>query len=591
MDDKNYNKLIPQYLDSDFSVSLAKNIDLLRNTESFKDYNYEGSNIRMILELLSYVTDFNTFHTNMLAKNTYMESANIYETVHVLSLLKGYYPKGFVSSYTSVNINLNTKYVDDNTNNEIIYIDDGDQLYIKGWQSINLDDSIKYNTTKDYIITVNNIIDDSVSFDIHMKEGDIQTLSYKYTDIINNKIILPFNNYDHGTYPFTIPSISVIINNEEWIRVNDFYEDVSGLKTVDNVYMFVYDKYNRYYIVFDPSRNIPNETDIIELILLKTKGPDGTIGKNTIDIPDNNFAIYNITKNIDIPVSQITKFTNDNSSIYGSLPENIDEIKIASKANIHSQYRNITSKDYKYHLESRSDIVKAVAFGEQEIDPGNVLEYNKVYISLIPDEGQDSLFIPGTINTKTVTWMDSDDNTLSQDIEIPEEYNIDFRNDVIQFLENRKMLNIYEVFVLPKIVYFRFDIGIRVKRTYNDTLVKEDVKNKLKYFFNRIFLNFNDIISFMDIINFIQDESITSPNNEFKYVKGIDNIIFREIKTYSYFNQDKELVYEPNMDNNTPMYTYESYDQYVDNKLREIKLGFDQYPMLALDMCRFYIEI
>jgi hypothetical protein len=45
------------------------------------------------------------------------------------------------------------------------------------------------------------------------------------------------------------------------------------------------------------------------------------------------------------------------------------------------------------------------------------------------------------------------------------------------------------------------------------------------------------------------------------------------------------------MDNNTPMYTYESYDQYVDNKLREIKLGFDQYPMLALDMCRFYIEI
>jgi hypothetical protein len=589
MEDKNYNKLIPQYLNSDFGTSLAKNIDLLRNTETFKDYNYEGSNIRMILELLSYVTDFNTFHTNMLAKNTYMESANIYETVHALSLLKGYYPKGFISSYTSVNIGIDTKYIDNN-GNETIYIDEGDQLYIKGWQSIDVEDGLQYNTTKDYLININNIVNDSVSFDIYMKEGVIQELSYKYTDIVDNKIILPFNNYDHGTYPFTIPSLSVIINNEEWIRVNDFYEDVSGLNTIDNVYMFVYDKYNRYSIVFDPSRNIPSETDTIDVILLKTKGPDGTIGKNTIKV-SNTFSIYNITKNIEIPPTQITKFTNDNSSMYGSLPENIDEIKVSSKANIHSQYRNVTSKDYKYHLESRSDIVKAIAYGEQEIDPGNVLEYNKVYISLIPNEGQDSLFIPGTINTKTVTWTDSDDNTLSQEIEIPTEYNVDFKNDVIQFLENRKMLNVYEVFVLPKIVYFRFDVGIRVKRTYNDTLVKKDVKDKLKYFFDRVFLNFNDIISFMDIINFIMDESITSSDNEFEYIKGISNIVFREIKTYSYFNQDKELVYEPNMDNNTPMYTYESYEQYVDNKLREIKLGFDQYPMIAMDMCRFYIEI
>jgi hypothetical protein len=608
MVDKNreFNKLIPEYLESDFSTSLLKNVELLKKSDTFKDYNYHGANMTMILELMSYLTDFNSFHTNMVAKNVYMESANVYETVHALALLKGYYPKGYISAYASIDCTLNCHRKDQQGNILETYISDGDQLLIRAWQSLDIgkvsinDEAITYNTTDEYIINVSNsdnpIVNEQVSFDFFMKEGIFEELRYTHKDIIDNEIILPFHNYDHGTYPFTVPSISVHVNDEEWIRVHDFYDEMSGLKEeYDDVYMFVYDKYKRYAVRFDTSRMVPGRTDIVTVRLLKSKGPNGAVGKNMIDLPTSlqSFEIFNITKNIAIPSEQIVTFTNNDSSILGTLPENVEDIKVSSKVNIHSQYRNVTSKDYRYHLEARTDVAKGSAWGEQEIDPGNVLEYNKVYVSVVPPEGINSLFIPGTIDTEVVTWTEIDDPSLSQDIEVPLAYNTDFRDDLLIYLEPRKMLNAYEVPVLPKIVYFRFDIGIRMKRTYNYSDVREDVKNKLIFFFDRVLRNFNEEISFMDIHNFILDQTVVKDDDTFENIKGVDSLVLRELKTYTNTlgTGNEEIVYEPNNNNLFPMYTYESFDSYIDNKLRTIKIGYDQYPMLAIDMCRFYTEL
>jgi len=534
----------------------------------------------------------------MVAKNTYMESANVYETVHALSLLKGYYPLGYVSSYTSISCTLSAS---DQMNT---YISDGDQLVIEPWNPVDIGiqaldgTSLVYNTTSETIIDINQynspIIDNKVSFNFYMREGVIEEIEYNYKDIIDNEIILPFHHYDHGNYPFIIPSVSVHVNNDEWTRIHDFYDIMSGLETDvgDDVYMFVYDKYNRYSIRFDTSRKVPDDTDSVLIKLLKSNGPNGAIGANVINMPTlSNFVIRNITKDIVIPNGMILSFINKESSIGGSLPENIEDIKVSSKANIHSQYRNVTGKDYRYHLEARTDVDKGSAWGEQEVDPGNILEYNKVYISVIPPIGFDSLFIPGTINTINTVWTEENDNSLSSTIEIPYTYNTDFKNDLLKYLEPRKMLNCYEIPIIPNIVYFRFDIGIRIKRTYTYTDVHMDVRDKLIYFFDRSLRNYYEDISFMDIHNFIMDQSITSENNIFKNIKGVDNLVLREISTYCHsVEPNPQTIYEPNDDNAYPMYVKNNFDGYIDNKLRTIKLGHDQFPMLVIDMCRFYAE-
>ena len=95
----------------------------------------------------------------------------------------------------------------------------------------------------------------------------------------------------------------------------------------------------------------------------------------------------------------------------------------------------------------------------------------------------------------------------------------------------------------------------------------------------------------MDVHNFIMDQSITAPDDEFTNIKGVDNLVLREISTYTdSLNDDPQTIYEPNTSNLYPMYKKTDYEGYIDNKLRTIQLGYDQYPMLVIDMCRFYTE-
>ena len=60
------------------------------------------------------------------------------------------------------------------------------------------------------------------------------------------------------------------------------------------------------------------------------------------------------------------------------------------------------------------------------------------------------------------------------------------------------MMNIYEYFVLPDPIYFKFEIGLRTKRIYNWTAVKEEVKKKLYYYFDPDLRGYNEEINSQD---------------------------------------------------------------------------------------------
>ena len=584
------NNLIPSYLESDFQTSFKKLQGLLEKSNTFKDYNFQGANITMIMQLMSYLADFNSYYTNMVAKNVYTDTADVYETIHRLVVQKGYQPLGYLSSQVtcSVTISGNSSIIEPN-----------DQIYINGWQSINTQQTttdnnpIYYVLTDSYTTTVST--SGTFSFDIKLREGELEELEYTGEDLVDNKIILPFKNFDHGKFPFDLSSIVLTVNDNEWSRIDEFYDEVSGLYINDNVYRFVYDKYQRYVIEFSSSRNIPLKADEIKIKLLVSNHINGGIASNIItkEMYDGvSFVINNVTKGITIPIENILEFTNNDPSIPGSKPETKENIKINAEATAHSQYRNVTKKDYKSYLESRTDVVKGYAWGEQETNPGNTLEYNKVYFSVIPPYGTDTYFINGTINTNTVLWQDSDTPSISGNIYIPSSYYTDFTDDLLVYLEKRKMINVYEVPILPELVYFRFNIGIRIKRIYNYIDVQEAVKNKLNYFFDSSNRTYHEIISFMDIQNFIMDQSITSTDDNFENIKGIDHLVIREIKTYTAsISGNEEFIYEPNTNFNFPQYTKESYNSYIDNMLRPIQLGFNQFPTLALSMCEFSSEM
>jgi hypothetical protein len=100
------NDLTPSYLPIDYSTLTQRLRTQIFESGKFTDVNYEGSNISILIELFAYISELNTFYLNKLAKNQFIDTADVYENVHRLANLLGYNPKGYVSSSGTINITL-----------------------------------------------------------------------------------------------------------------------------------------------------------------------------------------------------------------------------------------------------------------------------------------------------------------------------------------------------------------------------------------------------------------------------------------------------------------------------------------------------
>ena len=87
------------------------------------------------------------------------------------------------------------------------------------------------------------------------------------------------------------------------------------------------------------------------------------------------------------------------------------------------------------------------------------------------------------------------------------------------------------------------------------------------------------------------DSSNTSTTNNFTQVKGINNLIFRDVLTYTPdLSGGATGIYDYNTDDNYPMFTRDDYDVDHENQLKPIKLGRNQFPKLSLGVCTFRNE-
>ena len=565
------NTLIPSYLDIDFNTLVSRIKEELQDSPIFRDYNYEGSNIAVLIELLAYIGELNTYFLNKVAKNVYLETADVYENIHRLARQVGYEPKGHLPAKATLTVGV--------TGGAGSYHSPGQQLYVPAWHQISSTESydgetIQFATTEATTIDVSTSA--SFTFDLPVVQGVVTTLTgYKGKDLVDNTLIIPTYDYAYEDPEDEIPVIEVKVNDEPWTRISDFYDEISALADVSNVYMFVYDKYEMSTIVFNSARNVPEDDDDIEITLLKTFGSNGAVGVRTITTPDANL-IKNITTDTYLP-SNMYSVENSAATLGSDVPETISEIRENAKGIMHAQYRTVAAADYISFLQENSTVTRANVWGEQEVSPsGNVELYNRVYISVIPQRwGSD------TISTTPSAWYPTPG--VSGSILVPTAYSSTYTDNLKTYLEPRKILTTYEVFHVPELVYFNFEIGLRLKRLYNFTDVQEDVKDKLEYYFRTTAREFGETINFLDIMEYLIDTTETSPTNTFDNIKGIRNLTIRDIEVST-------TTYEPSA---TGVWQYPRYTETRwtgDNLLRPIDLGRDQFPVLSTDTLTFVEE-
>ena len=86
------------FTDLDFDQIKTSLTDYLRENSDFTDYDFEGSNLSNIIDVLAYNTYINSYNANMISNEVFIDSATLRENVVALARNIGYTPRSV--SYT-----------------------------------------------------------------------------------------------------------------------------------------------------------------------------------------------------------------------------------------------------------------------------------------------------------------------------------------------------------------------------------------------------------------------------------------------------------------------------------------------------------
>ena len=330
----------------------------LSQQDEFTDYNFEGSGMNILLDVLAYNTHYLGYNANMLANEMYLDSADQRSSVVSLAKQVGYTPKSSVSSKALIDVNINNA----------------------SGTSVTMSRGTKFTTTVDgtsYSFVANadvsiSPLDGVYKFsNLTVYEGTY--LNYKYTantTDTDQRFIIPNDNVDTST-------LTVKIQNSASDSITNSYSlatGITGLESTSKVYFLQEVENGRYEVYFG----------------------DGVLGQA---VADGNIVILDyITCNRDEPngassftlsgtvggFSDVT-ITTINNANGGDAPETIKSIKYNAPRDYTAQDRAVTADDYKVLVKSLYANAQSVqVYGGED---AAVPDYGKVYVSIKAKSG------------------------------------------------------------------------------------------------------------------------------------------------------------------------------------------------------------
>ena len=347
----------------DIKVTLK---DYLRGQTEFTDYDFEGSALANLINVLAYNTYYTAFNTNMVVNELFIDSATLRDNVVAIAKQLGYRPKSATSptAYVSFTVTYNTPTLD----TELIlkqgtgFIATYDN---KIYQYVTIDD------TKAQV--ANNV---ATFTDVSVVEG---------SQVVNNFI---FNAAAKGQR-FVLDNKNIDTNT---IRVkvfpgggtfNEPYLVADNILGVDgNSKVFFLDEVEdgRYEVLMGDGvlgKKLEDQS-LIEISYMTTAGPESN-GVRT-------FVFNGVLENPDgvSPSAFTTNITSTIASAGGEVQETTQKIKYTAPKAYGTQDRAVTSQDYEAIVRkvypATSDII---IFGGEDQEPP---EYGKVFIALKPTD-------------------------------------------------------------------------------------------------------------------------------------------------------------------------------------------------------------
>ena len=353
-----------QFTNLDFDGIRNQIKDYLRTNTDFSDFDFEGSNFSILIDILAYNTYITAYNTNMAVNEVFLDSATLRENVVSLARNIGYVPRSSSSAEAVINFT-----VDLGTNDTRTVTLKAGTVVLGNVQGGNYIFSIP----EDFVVAVN---DQHVAvFDnITVYEGIYLTKLFNVDySLPNQRYILPNSNVD-------VESIRVRVTSST-SEVYQRYTNILNVNSTSKLFLVQEIEDEKYEILFGDNilGQKPPANSTVNVSYIVTNGSDGNGAAN--------FSFAGILKDdqgatITSGVSLVTTVQPAES---GDDVESIDSIKYLAPRVYAAQYRAVTANDYKSIIPLiYSNVETVTAYGGEELDPP---EYGKVFISIKPKNG------------------------------------------------------------------------------------------------------------------------------------------------------------------------------------------------------------
>ena len=366
-----------QFTSLDFEDIKAQIKDFLRSNSNFTDFDFEGSNFSVLIDTLAYNTYINAFNANLVANESFLDSATIRENVVSLARNIGYVPR----SKTAATAKIKLDDIDLGTTNEatpkILTLRSG-LICIGNVENTTFRFSIPDNITSSRVKDINGTSFAQFDDEITIYEGTYLQRVYRVDTTIDQRYIIDSPNVDSSTLRVFVAGINDSTIGRKYSQV----DNILNLDKNSEIYLAQEVQDEKYEILFGDGlfgKKLENN-QVVTATYIVTEGLDGNGPSNfsfqgTFSKNDGSF----FTPSDSVNITTVTNASN------GADVEDVSSIKYFAPRLYSAQYRAVTPRDYEAIITSIFPQTESVAVvGGEELDPP---QFGKVQISIKPKNG------------------------------------------------------------------------------------------------------------------------------------------------------------------------------------------------------------
>ena len=449
----------------------------LKSQNDFKDYDFEGSGLSVLLDILSYVTHYQGIYNNLTANELFLDTSIKRSSLvsHAKSL--GYVPRSITAPVANLNITFAGSVPDILPAGQVFTTKIGAKTY---------------NFTNTEAVQTNFRVTPHIQ-NMEVKEGVLRTVSYV---VPNSNPYQRFRIKDDAMDTKTI-SVTVTKSFNDNTGLSDVWSIGTNAVVVDgssNVY-FVEEDYDGAYSLSFGDGVIGKKLEagnIVTVTYLQTKGAEAN-GAGSTDTEDTPAFVYN---NNTVSVAS--------AAGGGSEKESISSIRFNAPKAFASQNRAVTSSDFEALVNNNfSGFQSVLVYGGEFNTPP---EFGKVFIVLKPNT---ATLVPTSV-----------------------------KNSIASFLKDRCSVSITPEVKDPTPLYVRYvldSVYSPNKTKLNQSLLNSTMKDVISTYIDENTYGFNSSVSFakleknlLESVSGLETLSI-KPSLEFRFFPLVDTATNYEV--------------------------------------------------------------